>query len=170
MCIVEKTCLFLDNATRTFLFKLHNNTLGINSRTAHFVRNQSRTCTFCELTQNPDPEAIETVLHLFFQCRSTEPVVLGIQNWAINNPATFEGISRKKIFGVYNLENNSKNIIMQIVAVLIKKYIWDCKVRFTLPDLAEGKEFVKYELDRIITQSGKIKKAYISSEYTFISD
>ncbi len=72
---------FFDNATRTFLFKLHNNTLGINSRTAHFVRNQSRTCTFCELTQNPDPEAYETVLHLFFQCRSTEPVVLGIQNF-----------------------------------------------------------------------------------------
>ncbi len=68
------------------------------------------------------------------------------------------------------MENNSKNLIMQIVAVLIKKYIWDCKVRFTLPDLEVGKEFVKYELDRIISQSGKIKKAYISSEFTFISD
>jgi hypothetical protein len=33
------------------------------------------------------------------------------------------------------LENKGKNIIMQIVAVLIKKYIWDCKTRFSLPDL-----------------------------------
>jgi hypothetical protein len=97
-------------------------------------------------------------------------VVLGIQNWAINNPAIFGGISRKIFWVVYNMENNSKNLIMQIVAVLIKKYIWDCKVRFTLPDLEVGKEFVKYELDRIISQSGKIKKAYISSEFTFISD
>ncbi len=68
------------------------------------------------------------------------------------------------------MENNSKNIIMQIVSVLKKKYIWDCKVRFTLPDLEVGKEFIKYEIDRIISQSGKIKKAYISSEFTFISD
>ncbi len=68
------------------------------------------------------------------------------------------------------MENNSKNIIMQIVLVLVKKYIWDCKVCFTLPDLEVGKEFIKYELDRIISQSGKIKKAYISSEFTFISE
>jgi hypothetical protein len=68
------------------------------------------------------------------------------------------------------MDNNSKNIIMQIVAALIKKYIWDCKVRFSLPDLDCGKDFIRYELDRIITQSSKINKAYIASEPNIIGD
>jgi hypothetical protein len=113
---------FFDNATWTFLFKLHNNTLGINARISHFVANQSRTCTFCNLTRNPDPDVDETVLHLFFQCRSTELIVLGLQRWAINNEQQYQ-INRRKIFwGVYSTKNTSKNVIMQIVAALIKKY------------------------------------------------
>ncbi len=68
------------------------------------------------------------------------------------------------------MENNSKNIIMQIVAALIKKYIWDCKVRFSLQDLECGKDFIRYELDRITSQSSKINKAYIASDLNFIGD
>jgi hypothetical protein len=161
---------FFDNATRTFLFKLHNNTLGINARISHFVANQSRTCTFCNLTRNPDPEVDETVLHLFFQCRSTEPIVLGLQRWAIENEQQFQTVSRKNFFGVYNTENTYKNVILQIVAALIKKYIWDCKTRFSLPDLESGKDFIRYEMDRIISQSSKIYKAYFASDLNFIGD
>jgi hypothetical protein len=68
------------------------------------------------------------------------------------------------------MDNNSKNIIMQIVAALIKKYIWDCKVRFSLPDLDCGKDFIRYELYRIISQSSKINKAYIASEVNIFGD
>ncbi len=161
---------FFDNATRTFIFKLHNNTLGINARISHFVANQSRTCTFCNLTRNPDPDVDETVLHLFFQCRSTEPIVLGLQRWAINNEQQYQIIRRKTFFGVYSTENTSKNVIMQIVAALIKKYIWDCKTRFTIPDLESGKDFIRYEMDRITSQSSKIYKAYFASDLNFIGD
>jgi len=56
---------YLQNTTRTFIFKLHNNTLGINSRVAHFVRGHPNTCTFCDLTREPE-ENVETTLHLFF--------------------------------------------------------------------------------------------------------
>jgi hypothetical protein len=90
---------FFDNSTRTFLFKLHNNTLGINARISHFVVNQSRACTFCNLTRNPNPDVNETVLHLFFQCRSTEPVVLELQRMAINNDPLFNSINRKNFLG-----------------------------------------------------------------------
>jgi hypothetical protein len=155
---------YLDNSTRTFLFKLHNNTLGINVRLSHFVRNHSRMCTFCALTRNPHDED-ENILHLFFQCRSTEPVVLGILAWFVNNDIEFERISRQNYFGTFNTDSISKNILMQLVCALIKKYIWDCKQRFCLPDLECGKDFLKEEMDRIIGQSTKIRKAYDSSEY-----
>jgi hypothetical protein len=153
---------FFDNATRTFIFKLHNNTLGTNARVSHFARNQSRICTFCNITRNPDDED-ESVIHLFFQCRSTEPVVLGLQEWALNNRLLFERTTRQNFFGVYNFDNVSKNVVMQIISALIKKYIWDCKTRFSLPVLNEGKDYIRGELDRIISQSSKMYKAYNAS-------
>jgi hypothetical protein len=153
---------FFDNATRTFIFKLHNNTLGTNARVSHFARNQSRICTFCNITRNPDDED-ESVIHLFFQCRSTEPVVLGLQEWVLNNRLLFERTTRQNFFGVYNFDNVSKNVVMQIISALIKKYIWDCKTRFSLPVLNEGKDYIRGELDRIISQSSKMYKAYNAS-------
>jgi hypothetical protein len=155
---------YLDNSTRTFLFSLHNNTIGTNARLSHFVRNHSRICTFCALTRNPHDED-ENPLHLFFQCRHTEPVVLGLLSWFVDNDAFFRNITRQNFFGVFNMESNHGNIIMQLVCALIKKYIWDCKLRFSLPNLGCGKEFLKIELDRIICQSTKIQKAYNASEF-----
>ena len=63
-----------DNATKTFIFKLHNNSLGYNLNVSKFVRGHSPLCTFCSLTRNPDDER-ETLLHLFYQCRHVEPVI-----------------------------------------------------------------------------------------------
>jgi len=56
---------YLHNSVKTFIFKLHNNILGINSRVAHFVRNHPSTCTFCDITQAPE-ENSESIKHLFF--------------------------------------------------------------------------------------------------------
>jgi hypothetical protein len=155
---------FFDNGTQTFLFKLHNNKIGTNARLSHFVRNHLRICTFCALTRNPYDED-ENPLHLFFQRRSTEPVFLGIPSWFVNNENKFRLISRHNFFGTFNMESNCKNILMQVVCALFKKYIWDCKLRFCLPNLACGKDFLKEELDRIICQSSKMRKAYDSSDY-----
>ena len=49
---------FLDNSIRTFIFKLHNNTLGFNHAVAHFVNGHSPNCTFCDLSgdKNYSPE------------------------------------------------------------------------------------------------------------------
>jgi hypothetical protein len=155
---------YLDNSTRTFLFKLHNNTLGINARLSHFVRNHSRICTFCALTRNPVDED-ENILHLFFQCRHTEPVVLGLLSWFVDNDDEYNRITRQNFFGTFRTISTPKNVLMQLVCALIKKYIWDCKLRFCLPDLGCGKDFLKEELDRIVCQSTKIRKAYDSSGY-----
>ncbi len=50
------------NATRTFLFKLHNNTAGYNNVVAHFVPGHSPNCTFCDIIRNPDVEFIFCLL------------------------------------------------------------------------------------------------------------
>jgi hypothetical protein len=101
----------------------------------------------------------------YTQCRSTEPVVLGLLSWFVDNDMDYRRISRHNFFGTFKMESSSKNTLMQLVCALIKKYIWDCKLRFCLPNLDCGKNFLKEELDRIICQSTKIRKAYESSEY-----
>ncbi len=55
----------LSNSTRTFLFKLHNNTAGYNNAVAHFVHGHSNNCTFCDVL-NVAEQHPETPLHLFY--------------------------------------------------------------------------------------------------------
>ena len=76
------TVPFFDNALKTFIFKLHNNTLGYNYTVSKFVRHQPDTYTFCDI-QETDDEVRETPIHLFFQCTSAEPIIENIFRWAL---------------------------------------------------------------------------------------
>jgi len=74
---------YLHNNLRTFIFKLHNNILGLNSRVAHFVRGHPRTCTFCDITREPE-ENSERILHLFYDCRHVENLLTLFYGWILN--------------------------------------------------------------------------------------
>ncbi len=85
---------FLLNRIRTFAFKFYNNILGLNTRTAHFIINPNRNCTFCSLR---DGSAVdESFLHLFFQCPTTH-------NWQ-------NEFTRQKLNGIAANENDSKKL------------------------------------------------------------
>jgi hypothetical protein len=73
----------LGNSTRTFIFKLHNNTAGYNLAVSHFVRVHSPNCTFCDLFEIPE-EHNETPFHLFFQCPAVENLTNNIFSWILN--------------------------------------------------------------------------------------
>ena len=63
----------LSNKHREFAYKFSNNLLGINTRTAHFVDNTDRSCTFCKENNVPWPSP-ETFVHLFFECPFTSAI------------------------------------------------------------------------------------------------
>jgi hypothetical protein len=65
----------------------------------------------------------------------------------MENENDFRRTTRQNYFGTFNMESTAKNVILQLVCALIKKYIWDCKLRFSLPNLDCGKDFLKSELD-----------------------
>ena len=46
---------YLNNDLRIFLLKYFNNILGLGNRIAHFVANAENRCTFCLITNKPDP-------------------------------------------------------------------------------------------------------------------
>jgi hypothetical protein len=123
----------LSNSTRTFLFKLHNNTLGYNHAVSHFVRNHSPNCTFCDIAGNQEVER-ETPLHLFFMCELIEDFLNDFFVW-FTNDQNFS-FTRQEFFVGFNREefNNEKNEILTLASHIVKKFIWDSKQRFCIPN------------------------------------
>ncbi len=153
---------YLSNSLRTFLFKLHNNTLGFNNAVAHFVRGHSPNCTFCDIVNNPDPED-ETPLHLFFSCTVVEQFLVDAFQWLVSdNSFTF---SRQEYFTGFRRPelNTSKNSVLTVASNLIIKFIWDSKQRFCIPNLQHLKYSLVSDFGTYCSISKKFKQQYISS-------
>jgi hypothetical protein len=65
---------YLNKDLRIFLLKYYNNILGLGNRIAHFVPNVENRCTFCLITNKPDPVP-ESFEHLFFSCPVTQDIL-----------------------------------------------------------------------------------------------
>jgi hypothetical protein len=126
------TSNFFDNNMKTFLFKLHNNTLGYNVAVAHFVAGHSSCCTFCDAAGDADVNA-ETGLHLFYECVHISAIVDTIFN-RINSVDNF-AYSRREYFSTFERKefSYSKNLVLTLISKLIMKILWDCKLRFAKP-------------------------------------
>ena len=147
---------FLNNATRTFLFKLHNNLLGMNNRVANFVRGHPRTCTFCDLLRDPI-ENVENTRHLFFECTSVETAIGDFFTWLLNSN-THIHVSAREFFVGFNFDNTHKNAVLDVILVLLKKTIWDCKLRFIVPTGAMLKESFFEEYKKLFRNSSKVRE------------
>ncbi len=91
----------LGNSTRTFLFKMHNNTAGYNLSVSHFVRGHSPNCTFCDILENPE-EHHETPRHLFFECSAVENLTNNFFSWLFNTDTV---ISNQELFTIFKRED-----------------------------------------------------------------
>jgi hypothetical protein len=139
---------FLSNSTRTFLFKLHNNTLGYNHAVSHFVRNYSPNCTFCDIVGNQEVER-ETPLHLFFTCELIEDFLTDFFVW-FTNDHNFS-FTRQEFFVGFNRDgfNSEKNEILTLASHMVKKFIWDSKQRFCIPNIQHMRLHIKLEFESI---------------------
>jgi hypothetical protein len=111
---------------RTFLFKLHHNTLGINSRVHHFNADRASTCTFCVLSKNLPAER-ETIQHFFWHCpttnKSINQLLTGTVNFAVGQSSFFTGTD----------SNGQFNEVLCIIFDIIKFILWLHKIRRHLP-------------------------------------
>ena len=158
----ELNCLwnlnFLDNSTRTFCFKLHNNTLGYNYTVSKFVRHHSPLCTFCTLTYNQDDER-ETPYHLFYSCRHVEEIFLAYFRQILIND-DYVNFSRTSYFGCFGSENSDKNLCIMVVCLLFKKYIWQCKLGKRLPSYNGITVFILGSIRNMFNSSGFFRKTW----------
>jgi len=143
----------------TFLFKLHNNLLGLNTRVANFVENHPRTCTFCDLRREP-VEYPETTLHLFFECTSVEVNLQNFFSWISNDLV----IGQRAFLTGFELANFHSNKILDLISAILKKIIWDCKLRFCIPTLEILQDGFKEEIFKLHCISPYVRNLIIKSE------
>jgi hypothetical protein len=142
----------LPNAFREFLYKFFNNCLGINTRLSHFVQNQGRGCTFCDLVRlevTPD----ETFLHLFYNCPTVASMHQKFYAKYFNDLDLDNELKQKFWFGILPV-NFRERYLFSVVILLIQFGIWSAKLKKKLPS------FFKIKNDMVITiaTAHKLKK------------
>jgi hypothetical protein len=153
---------FFNNNTKTFFFKLHNNTLGYNNAVSHFVAGHSPCCTFCDAAGDADINA-ETGLHLFFECVHVSGIVDSIFN-RVNGVDNFQ-FSRREYFSTFERRNfsHAKNLMLTIISKLTIKMLWDFKLRFSKPTVDNCWENIHDTVSTLKTKNKKFSKLWEAS-------
>ena len=163
MCSLWKNgCL--DNEIKTFCFKLHNNTLGYNYTVSKFIRSHNPYCTFCTLYRKPEDER-ETPYHLFFSCRHTEGIYE--KNFRSFMENRYTKMTRIDYFGGFSTTNVHRNRSLNIFSLLLKFYVWRCKLRFRLPREEEYVELAKSYISTFLSINKSFRDTWTKSEINF---
>jgi hypothetical protein len=117
---------FYNSETRTFLFKLHHNILGINVRVAHYNPERSPECSFCKLGKNLPAER-ETISHFFWYCPYTAQSINQQFQLVFNFPVDIDNF----FTGTGPDANYSEALMIQFD--IIKYILWLTKLRKRLP-------------------------------------
>jgi len=147
------TISYLENELRTFIFKLHNNTLSYNLCLSKFVRGKEPYCTFCTLNRNPEP-ANEPPLHIFYSCPTSEAIINMIFSEFLGEQIE---VRRIDYFGIYGRVNAAETFTLTLVGLLLKKQLWDCKMRNTVPEGNLIRDSILSDLRTLTTVSGTVR-------------
>ena len=60
-------------------------------------------------------------------------------------------------------DNKNKNLVMGVICKMFQKYIWDCKLRHTLPVTWHAKLIIKKEFELLMDCSKKFRQAFADS-------
>jgi hypothetical protein len=153
---------FYSNELRTFIFKMNNNTLPVNTVLSHFVRGATRNCTFCNLTFNPDP-IDETVFHLFFECEVAEITRNDFFKWLTEDNNFI--LNRHEFFCCGSTPKIAGYLLTPLW--LFKFYLWECRNRNSLPVLTHLKKFVLREVDVMKKLNSNFRSAVDNSTINF---
>jgi exonuclease III len=150
------------NKFREFCFKFFNNQLSINTRLAHFVQGQARTCGNCLHNGIAQPQD-ETFLHLFLDC----PVAANIHESVLRQffPRSGTGRENKKAFfftGTAIDQSYPHSIIFLVSGMVTQFILWETKLqkkrisaatatidfKFIMFGIIKGSSFLRDEIIR----------------------
>ena len=62
------------------------------------------------------------------------------------------------------MEDIKKNKVLNLVSILVKYFIWECKNRFSIPNVERLKTYVNGEIIRIGRQNRSMRALFLESE------
>ena len=137
-----------NNRFNTFLFKMCNNTLGLNSRVKKFNADTDPSCTFCQL-ENIHPDPLETFSHIFYDC-----VVINEKITSICGDLLLDNNVNKQIFySELVCENDKYNSAFALVMNCLRYCIWELKLEKRSLSLGILKNKIFYCLKNICNSS-----------------
>jgi hypothetical protein len=149
---------------RTFLFKLYNNTLGYNTAVAHFIRNHSPNCTFCDITRENEQHR-ETPVHVFYDCESVSHIVDNAFKRLTSNYGFL--FNRREYFATFDRRELSiaKNKILSFFGAFVKIYIWECRNKGYIPTDSNCWENLSERISNLNRINSQFRKLWDASGF-----
>ena len=124
-----------DPTLRAFQYRLLHRILGTNTLLMKCKYSETELCTFCTETK-------ETYIHLFFECSYVRTFWLNFfQKLEDVCNVSFLPTLSSIILGV---KHHLFKDILNTCILILKRYVYLCRVRFTVPSVAEAIEWLKY--------------------------
>jgi hypothetical protein len=120
------TTYYFPSELKTFIFKFHHNTLGLNIRVNHFNEERDPACTFCKKSINFPCER-ESFEHFFWYC----PITAKMKDNFFNNFATKE-ITKTIYFTGTDSDNNFIEPVF-VTCNVFRYILWTFKLKNKLP-------------------------------------
>ncbi|XP_067660585.1 uncharacterized protein [Haliotis asinina] len=123
-----------DTALQWFQYKLLHHILPTKNRLYKMQYVDNNLCSYCSAS-------IETITHLFYDCSKVSHMWRNLQNWLNNNLEANLKFTKKQILLGFDQKNNDP---INIILILFKKIIFDCKTSKQMPTF----RFLQLELKK----------------------
>ena len=137
----ESMKMHLDIKIRYMQFRILHRYIGTNHQVAKFRDDISDKCTFCEKRLG-DTKNNETIQHLFFRCETTNKILTQYYRKHLNRE--IEYLNEENFIFTPLVKDDDTDKFLKNVNMLIKFYLWSCKMRKMTPTLETCKKYVKY--------------------------
>ena len=117
---------------RYMQFRTLHRYLGTNCQVAKFNKDAKDICTFCKINDKHTTEK-ETIKHLFYECKTTNDLLNDFYDkWL---PEEKEHLSICNFIFTTLIKNDDKDKLLNHTNMLLKFYIWSCKMKKQKPSL-----------------------------------
>jgi len=83
--------------------------------------------------------------------------------WLFNDGET--SLNKREFFTGTNYENVNKNKVLDLILILVKKTIWDCKLRFCVPNFHILKNYFLEEYGKLYKNSAVVRNFTLKSDF-----
>jgi hypothetical protein len=147
------TLYFAQSDFKTFVFKLHHNILGLNSRVHHFNQDRDPACFFCIKTAN-FPAEKETFTHFFWYCPTTSSLLKRFFSKYFNREPDYMAF----LTGLWETDGRKEfSNCVAIVCSVLKYCLWIFKLRKKLPSWHSFESEFFYFFNVMLGSSNKHK-------------